>query len=117
MLSQPFLENAIEHGFNGLPHKGKITLDFQLKEEVISIEIIDNGIGRNTVNGGSKKIEVKHLSLATKITKERLMVLNRQRKNKIKLEIQDLVCKEGNALGTKVCFIIPIKYGWINKAV
>lgn len=49
MLIQPFVENAIEHGFKGVDYKGKIivrlTLNQLKKRNVINCVIEDNGIG------------------------------------------------------------------------
>ncbi|MCH7399704.1 tetratricopeptide repeat protein [Belliella sp. DSM 107340] len=46
MLLQPFVENAIEHGFKDISHKGKIEiLVVQQNKEQIRFKIIDNGKG------------------------------------------------------------------------
>lgn len=42
---QPLVENAIEHGILGKPSGGKLTLQCLCSENVIKIEIRDNGVG------------------------------------------------------------------------
>ncbi len=45
MIIQPFVENAIEHGFNTIDYKGLILISFVDEKEQIKISIEDNGIG------------------------------------------------------------------------
>jgi len=57
----------------------------------------------------SKKEKTKtHQSLATKITRERIKVLNKTYPDKIDLEIIDIKSIDKNRSGTKVIFTIPI---------
>lgn len=43
MLLQPFIENAIEHGFSNLDYPGKLTLRFRVENQKLHIVISDNG--------------------------------------------------------------------------
>ncbi len=45
LLLQPFVENAIEHGFKNKKDKGKITIDISKNKNVIQYQITDNGKG------------------------------------------------------------------------
>jgi len=46
MLLQPFVENAIEHGFKNIPYKGIIDVSIKkLTPYLIQFSIIDNGVG------------------------------------------------------------------------
>ena len=45
LILQPFVENAIEHGFKNKKDKGKITITISKKSNQICYEIIDNGAG------------------------------------------------------------------------
>ncbi|PLX00420.1 MAG: hypothetical protein C0594_15740 [Marinilabiliales bacterium] len=106
MLAQPFIENAIEHGILPKKDKGHISVRFLKKEEFILFEVEDNGIGR--VESAKIKKEESHKSLATALTNERLVILNKRLRNKIMLNIEDLY--EGSeASGTKVSFSIPYR--------
>jgi LytS/YehU family sensor histidine kinase len=108
MLTQPFIENAIEHGFKHIGHKGKIELNFKHNTDWIIIHISDNGIGRKKSHKMKSQQEKDHKSLATMITFERIKTINKKLKNKIHFEIIDLKDKAGNGTGTKVVFEIPI---------
>lgn len=45
LLLQPFIENAIEHGFKNKKEEGKITINISKNKDLICYEIIDNGKG------------------------------------------------------------------------
>jgi sensor histidine kinase YesM len=108
MLSQPFIENAIEHGImNKTGGAGKITVEFIQGEDTIEMQIVDNGVGRDGAKRNSAFQEAKHQSLATTITQERLDLLNKKGKHKASLDIVDLKNDHDQAVGTKVVIIIP----------
>lgn len=107
MLAQPFIENALEHGFRGKPGRGSLRISFMLRDEKIRFEVADDGIGIK------KALEIKdnqkggHESMAVKITRERLNMLNRNRREKIILEILDVSLVDPGKQGTIVRFDIP----------
>ncbi|MBI4649495.1 MAG: tetratricopeptide repeat protein, partial [Bacteroidia bacterium] len=108
MLAQPFIENSVEHGILLKSEKGSIKVRFKHNNGFITFEVEDNGIGFNAakkIEGRSKK---DHKSLTTEITKERLAILNKRSKRKIKFNIIDL-CQQ-DIEGTLVRFDIPYKY-------
>jgi tetratricopeptide (TPR) repeat protein len=45
MLLQPFVENAIEHGFKSKEEKGNLIINVLKKDDLFLFEIIDDGIG------------------------------------------------------------------------
>ncbi len=108
MLGQPFIENSFEHGNIINKPDGKITVHFVKSDKKLFYIIEDNGIGINNIN--SKKINQnikKHKSLAIKITKERLNLMNKGLLyDRVNLVVQDktLQGKEG----TKIEFTLPI---------
>ncbi|MDF1550208.1 MAG: tetratricopeptide repeat protein, partial [Bacteroidales bacterium] len=108
MLIQPFVENAIKHGILQKEGKGLICIEFMLENNLLCVNIEDNGIGRAKSAEINNKETDKNSSLATKITEERLLNLNRFRKQKIRFEIADLKNELGNASGTKVFVEIPL---------
>lgn len=71
MLIQPFVENAIEHGFRNIAYKGLLTISFKVKNDLLVIEVEDNGSGltKKTVEDQKKQ------SLAQIILKERIDLL------------------------------------------
>lgn len=46
MLIQPFIENCIKHGFNGIDYKGEIEVKVSKMNDQLIFKISDNGIGR-----------------------------------------------------------------------
>ncbi len=108
MLTQPFIENAIEHGFRLISHKGQIDLNFSLRHGFLIVQITDNGIGRQRSMEIKTQKEKDHKSLATLITLERINTINKKHKKKIRFEIVDLIDDQGQGTGTKVVFSIPL---------
>ena len=111
MLLQPFVENAIKHGFRQLETKGRrgiLVITFREEDGMLVCEIMDNGIGRKAAAELQEKSNApQHESMALKITQERLDLF-RETATKSTLEIIDL--QEGKeAKGTKVVIKIPFK--------
>ncbi len=106
MLVQPFIENAILHGFKN-KNKGEINIHFNEKEDFLICIIDDNGIGRGAASlSGSEK---KHKSLATSITKERLDALSTEYQKPAFFTIEDKTENDTEKpLGTRVIIQIPI---------
>lgn len=101
MLTQPFIENALEHGFRNITYLGQLDIYFELKGESLEIIIKDNGIGLSTETQHSPS---NHVSHAIPITKERLLLLNKNKKEKI---IFSMESKEGE--GVSVRFVVPFE--------
>jgi len=110
MLLQPFIENSIEHGFKYRKEGGNINISFFLENGKMIVDLEDNGIGRKKAQELLFKENKDHKSLATTITRERIHVLSKKLKKKIKLSILDLKNEKGEAEGTKVMFEIPLIY-------
>jgi len=109
LLTQPYVENAILHGLNPKPEKGKLTIAFTSKNNFIICTITDNGIGREKAAEIKRTMPVsKHKSLGMKITEDRLRILNEVNNSMLSVNITDLKDNKGNALGTKVELFIPI---------
>lgn len=108
MLAQPFIENAIEHGIKHKKDHGNIFIRFGLTDGSIHLEVEDDGVGRAKARELEKEMKKDHQSMATKITEERLRIINKKRKQKISLTITDLKDKSENPTGTKVSIVLPI---------
>jgi tetratricopeptide (TPR) repeat protein len=108
MLAQPFIENAIEHGIKPMETKGLITINIQHRNDSITIQIEDNGIGRKKAGELLRKQDKDHKSMAIDITRQRIEVINRKSKNPIRFEIEDLCHQNGDARGTRVVFEVPV---------
>jgi two-component system sensor histidine kinase LytS len=102
MLLQPFIENAIKHGISKIIPEGKIKIIFEVKHRFLECSILDNGIGFFQSQTG--KIAKKHVSIAIKVTKERIENLSKYSA----FSAEELT--EGDTiLGTKIWFKIPLK--------
>jgi len=114
MLTQPFVENAIEHGFKPADYRGKLTVRIEGKNDYIKAIIEDNGIGIRGSQRLRDQSENVHQSLATRISEERIKNINRFNKRKIILYIEDLgEAFEASPLarsGTRITIWIPV-YG------
>ncbi|MCW3102049.1 MAG: hypothetical protein JWO09_489 [Bacteroidetes bacterium] len=108
MLAQPFIENSIEHGLKNTDKPGEIRIYFKLEDRQLVFEVKDNGIGLER-SLAIREQNKTHQSMATAITMERLSVLNRRKRKKIRLLIADLKDSVDNVLGTQVSFAIPFK--------
>ncbi|MEL7145007.1 MAG: histidine kinase [Bacteroidota bacterium] len=98
MLIQPFVENSIEHGFQGIDYEGRVTIVLRKSGRYLVCEISDNGIGIHA----EKKDHKESLSGALiadfieKATQRKIMVQDRS-------SIDDAVS------GVVVKFSIPYK--------
>ena len=105
MFAQPFIENAIEHGLRHLKEKGLLTIKYAIEDKQLVCTIKDNGIGREKAKEVEK--EKRHRSLATSITRERLLVLSKKYKQRFSLDLEDLKYEHKLSTGTKVILRIP----------
>ncbi len=104
MLIQPFIENAIVHGFAEDNTQNKIHIEFSLKNNALQCIIRDNGIGLNATKNNISKDKK---SLSTQITSERLAILSKELKSTGKVSIIDR--KNKNEQGTEVQLTLPYK--------
>lgn len=100
MLIQPFIENAIEHGFSGLDKPGELIISYKKIAKEVEIRITDNGRGFSPADLAREKKD--HESVAIQITEKRINLLNKRRKGAFKFEISSKPME-----GTTVLFSIP----------
>ena len=106
MITQPFIENAIEHGQLHTLIDGCINISITEENKMLQIIISDNGVGRKG-SKNTKKIK-SHNSMAIDITRERIRIINQKYKTKGNLKIRDY--DELNEIGTEVIIKIPLKF-------
>ncbi|MBK9934748.1 MAG: histidine kinase [Cytophagaceae bacterium] len=99
-ILQPFLENAIKHGFNNLNKQGFIKISIFKKSGDLSVVIEDNGIGREEA---TKNRPAGHQSMGEQLITNRINLISEIYNWSIKVEIEDLK----NPTGTKVNIRIP----------
>jgi len=108
LLIQPYVENAIWHGLMHKEDNGILEVGLRLKDNVIICTITDNGIGREkAAEIKNKKIQT-YKSRGTKITGDRLNLINTLNNMKMQINYFDLKDNSGNASGTKVEITIPL---------
>jgi len=104
MLIQPFVENAIEHGFQNQQENRKIDVYVSFLNKKLICTITDNGVGIDSKEANKKQYKK---SLSTTITSERLKILSKDFKMKGAVSIEDR--KKYNEQGTLVTLVIPYK--------
>ena len=102
MMIQPFLENAIKHGFKA-KESGKIDVEIKRTGKTLNVVINDDGsgIGEDQSTLGA--------SLATKIVRERLQYLKGYARQ-LFLTISNRKDEKGNILGVKVDLTLPLSH-------
>jgi tetratricopeptide (TPR) repeat protein len=103
MITQPFIENAIEHGQLHTIEGGFIRISFQKNNEMLCILIEDNGIGRKKSKNVKKS--TVHKSMAMDITGQRIAFLNKKYKSDGSLTVEDY--DPELETGTKVLISLP----------
>ncbi|MFM7596498.1 MAG: histidine kinase [Flavobacteriales bacterium] len=106
MITQPFIENSIEHGQLHTIEDGMIEVSMKENQGMLEVVISDNGVGRT--KAGKIKKNKSHKSMALEITRERIEIMNKKYKGKGSLSIEDLNVKEKT--GTRVIICLPIIY-------
>ncbi len=105
MITQPFLENAFEHGFPDKSKSGELWIAIRQADEWLTIDVSDDGVGR----ANSKKKTKGHNSMATRITEERLSNISTIFKRESGVAINDLH-EFGVKRGTHVSIKLPLIY-------
>lgn len=105
MITQPFIENAIEHGQLHTIEGGFIHVTFARDGQMLVITIEDNGVGRKASRKNKKSSA--HKSMALEITRERIDNLNKKYRTEGFLLVEDYN-KELES-GTKILISLPYK--------
>lgn len=108
MLIQPFIENALVHGLLHKEGEKKLKIYFELKDTLICV-IEDNGVGREKAKAIKQRQRSEHESFSGKAIYKRFEILSNVFEGQFGYKYEDLT-ESGQANGTKVTLIIPIKY-------
>ncbi|WP_044117807.1 tetratricopeptide repeat-containing sensor histidine kinase [Alkaliflexus imshenetskii] len=108
MITQPFVENAVEHGIKAIDGSGRLDIRFKRVDSQMIVEVEDNGVGINSSMQQKSDKARTHESMALKITKERLDVIRNDSGGKVGLEIIDKRSINPFDRGTLVRIILPI---------
>ena len=109
LLIQPFVENAIWHGLMHKEEGGTIKITItQPKENILLVEVVDNGIGREKAMEYKSKSATKHKSYGMKITADRIELINQMYQTNTNIKVMDVKNDKNEVIGTKVIIEIPI---------
>ncbi|HTN17266.1 MAG TPA: histidine kinase [Chitinophagaceae bacterium] len=115
LILQPFVENAILHGFLSAQKVGNIYMEFVQKEGALQVSITDDGIGREqaaAIKLRRQKYQAGPVSANKKsgiiTTRERIEQAWGKRAGKADFKILDLQDGNGQPCGTTVLFNLPL---------
>lgn len=104
LITQPFAENALEHGFYRSQGPNKLVVRVLKNKTGVSIEIEDNGIG---IDHTLKLQNSEHESKAISLTRGRLRFWQRKTGKLARLDILDLSNLDPAISGTRVTLNLP----------
>lgn len=106
LFIQPYIENAIWHGLQLQKNSPHLLIRFYIEKNKLVCSIEDNGIGRK--RSAELQRTRHHTSTGMKNVEERMALLNATSREKISVEIIDLVNSAGEATGTRVIIYFPV---------
>lgn len=101
MLVQPFVENALVHGFSGLDRPAEVRIVFTLVGRRCRVTITDNGVGRAEAARRAEARPTGHRSVGLEVTRERINAMG-----------GTLGITDGDPYGTTVTVEIPVAHAW-----
>ena len=107
LILQPFVENALKHGFRDETKRGMLSITIIKENDFLCCTVEDNGVGRMNSISHIPVSGFKKESLGLKITEERLNLISESRKQRAYFKIEDLLDKSDNPLGTRVLVFLP----------
>lgn len=107
MLVQPFVENAILHGFTGEKTTGALLVAYSMENDLIKCTIEDNGVGRTQPSNPGANPE--HVSLGSSVVAERIELMKQEFNINASIAYTDLKNGEGIPCGTLVALRLPYK--------
>ncbi|MBO6515027.1 MAG: histidine kinase [Bacteroidia bacterium] len=94
MIIQPLVENSIWHGIMPSGRPGKIEVDISLEESMLTIQVLDNGVGLSNIESSKRK---GHKSVGLSLIRERLKIYHPENS----LEVLERVDAQGKTIGAK----------------
>lgn len=108
MIVQPFVENAIVHGFQPERKDGVLVVSFSRKNKQLLCVVDDNGIGRKKSGELNRERRKNHQSHGVNIATSRLALLNNKRNGLMNTVTYIDKEEKGVAKGTRVTIELPI---------
>ena len=107
LLLQPYVENSIRHGLLHKKSKGMLEVHITKNDDFLICTIEDNGVGRKRAEEIKMSKGPLNKSLGSKITEDRIKVLNSLYSEEIDIHYIDLEDSEGRPNGTRVEIKLP----------
>lgn len=111
LVIQPYVENAIKHGLMNRKNGGTLSIHISQSENkaMLIINIRDNGIGREKAAEIKLGKTVHQISYGTRLTGERIALLNEKYQTGAGVTIADLFDANHESSGTLVTIKLPLK--------
>jgi LytS/YehU family sensor histidine kinase len=109
LILQPFVENAIKHGFETISRTGEIKIGIRKENEWLICTIEDNGSGRNPVKVNKPRAAFKKESMGIKLSEDRLRLLGEMKNTRSYFTIEDLMDINNKPTGTRVKMHLPFE--------
>ncbi len=111
MILQTYVENAIKHGIRHKKDGGMVSINVISTTKYLSIEIIDDGVGRES----AKKMSTDSTGFGLRIMDNYFSMFNEYNVLKIRHLITDLYDDQQFPAGTKVNITIPHNFRYIHN--
>ena len=110
MLIQPYVENAILHGFAGLERRACLSITYKEEEDALTVVVMDNGVGIYQTQQKNKSYisqkAHKYESMGMEISRQRLLMQSTS-PNLSVVQVEE-IHNQGNIEGTRIIIKIPI---------
>lgn len=100
LLIQPFVENAILHGFKERSEGGILEVYIGGDEQLLEVSVTDNGVGFD------QEMPTGEDSMGMSITRQRLNLVRNRKNPALRLDIQPVYLPDGTVGGTRVTLSI-----------
>ena len=108
MIIQPYVENAVKHGLLHKKGEKKLNIRFSIENNVLTVTIDDNGIGRARSSELNAMRKDKPQSFSSHANQKRLDLLNQGRSLPLTVRYIDKTDSNDLAAGTTVILHIPV---------
>lgn len=108
MLVQPYVENAIWHGLQHKRGRGRIRVEFRKLGDNLVVTVEDDGVGRAEAARIKAQRSAAHSSKAMQVNADRMRLMEELKLGGASVAIDDLMDREGRALGTRVTITLPM---------
>ncbi len=108
LITQPFVENSIWHGFKRDQRDCKVTIHYFQQKESLCISVRDNG--QTIIDENSRSTSAaKRLSLGTALVQDQLRAVSELEKGHTEIKTEDFFDSEGVRIGREVRIYLPLR--------